>query len=41
MQPLEAALRLFRGDFERHVADGVCSYRRPGPDAPAAEGSVS
>jgi NADH-quinone oxidoreductase subunit F len=40
-QPLEAALRLFRGDFERHIADGSCSFRRPGRDAPAMEGVVS
>jgi NADH-quinone oxidoreductase subunit F len=39
-QPLESALRLFRNDFERHVADGGCHYRRRGSDAPAMKGTV-
>jgi len=39
-QPLESALRLFRGDFERHLEDGACHYRRHGSDAPAMKGTV-
>jgi NADH-quinone oxidoreductase subunit F len=37
MQPLESALRLFPGDFARHIDEGGCHYRRPDTDAPAPE----
>ena len=30
MEPLGSALRLFREDFERHIAEGRCSYGRAG-----------
>ena len=30
MEPLTSALRLFREDFERHVAEGRCRYGRAG-----------
>jgi NADH-quinone oxidoreductase subunit F len=40
MQPLEAALRLFRDDFERHIAEGVCAYAHRGSDVPAMKGTV-
>ena len=40
MQPLEAALRLFRDDFVRHIDDGRCPYAAEPPqderDADAA-----
>jgi NADH-quinone oxidoreductase subunit F len=39
-QPLESALRLFPEDFARHVADGGCSYRVRGSDAPALKGTT-
>jgi NADH-quinone oxidoreductase subunit F len=39
-QPLESALRLFRGDFERHLADGGCHYQTRGSDAPAMRGTT-
>jgi NADH-quinone oxidoreductase subunit F len=35
MQPLEAALRLFRDDFVEHIESGACRYGRSGPEAPA------
>ena len=37
MQPLEAALRLFRDDFVRHVEDGRCPYAQDEAPEPAAE----
>ncbi len=39
-QPLEAALRLFRDDFEQHIEEGACRYARGGSDAPAMKGTV-
>jgi len=39
-QPLESALRLFPDDFERHLAEGGCHYRRRGSDAPAMRGTL-
>jgi len=41
MQPLEAALRLFRDDFVQHIEEGRCPYvRDEGSDAPAAEAAA-
>jgi NADH-quinone oxidoreductase subunit F len=40
MQPLESALRLFREDFERHIAEGGCSYPRGGSQVPVMKGTV-
>ena len=40
MQPLEAALRLFRDDFVRHVEDGRCPYPRRGSRVPVMRGTV-
>jgi len=44
-KPLGTALKLFRDDFEQHIAEGRCGYRHHGPAAgpaaaqrPAAEG---
>ena len=38
MQPLEAALRLFRDDFAQHIEEGRCPYvHDEGSDAPAEE----
>jgi NADH-quinone oxidoreductase subunit F len=39
-QPLEAALRLFREDFEGHIATGACAYPRSGSQSPAMKGTV-
>jgi NADH-quinone oxidoreductase subunit F len=39
-QPLEGALRLFREDFERHIAEGGCTYRRRGSELPTMKGTV-
>jgi NADH-quinone oxidoreductase subunit F len=39
-QPLEAALRLFRDDFERHIADGGCPYPSRGSRVPTMKGTV-
>lgn len=40
MQPLEAALRLFRDDFVRHIEDGSCPYPRRGSRVPVMRGTV-
>ncbi len=32
-KPLGTALKLFRDEFERHIAEGRCSYRGRGPSA--------
>jgi NADH-quinone oxidoreductase subunit F len=38
MQPLEAALRLFRDDFVQHIEEGRCPYgRNDRSDAPPSE----
>ena len=39
-QPLEAALRLFRRDFERHIADRGCSYPKRGSVVPTMQGTI-
>ena len=39
-QPLEAALRLFRPDFERHLAEGGCGYARRGSVVPTMQGTI-
>jgi NADH-quinone oxidoreductase subunit F len=39
MQPLEAALRLFRDDFVRHIEDGRCPHPR-GSRVPVMRGST-
>jgi NADH-quinone oxidoreductase subunit F len=39
-QPLEAAFRLFRDDFEQHIAEGTCSYQGSGSDVPVMKGTV-
>ena len=35
-KPLGTALKLFRDDFERHIAEGRCSYRHGAPAAGAS-----
>lgn len=41
MQPLEAALRLFRDDFVQHIEEGRCPYGPgDGSDAPAEEAAA-
>ena len=40
MQPLESALRVFRDDFERHIAEGACPYPRSGSSVPVMRGTV-
>jgi len=40
MQPLEAALRLFRDDFVAHIESGACPYSRGGSEVPVEEGAT-
>jgi NADH-quinone oxidoreductase subunit F len=40
MQPLEAALRLFRDDFRRHVEEGRCPYPPRGSRVPVMKGTL-
>jgi NADH-quinone oxidoreductase subunit F len=40
MQPLEAALRLFRDEFEAHVANGGCTYGPGGSHVPVMRGET-
>ena len=39
-QPLEAAIRLFRDEFETHVANGGCTYGSGGSHAPVMRGET-
>jgi NADH-quinone oxidoreductase subunit F len=40
MQPLEAALRLFRDEFVRHIEDGRCPYTPGAADATPEEAAA-
>jgi hypothetical protein len=40
MQPLEAALRLFRDEFVRHIEDGRCPYAPGAADATPEEAAA-
>jgi NADH-quinone oxidoreductase subunit F len=40
MKPLEAAIRLFRDEFEGHVANGGCTYGVGGSSAPVMRGET-
>ncbi len=40
VQPLQSGLKLFREDFERHIAEGGCGYPRRGSSLPVRRGTM-